>query len=187
MHAGWGLIISVTMYAVNSAHSLLMNYYFFLGLHTALHVKVGSPIMPCSLHTTRHFGACSDGSCLRSCCSCTYTWWICLATHPEAGLRLVDVCPSLHVLQQQASGQHKQHSSKPILSILYSYILCPWNGTRTQIRPTSMYVAAYMLSDKFACFGECGCTAPLHLVHGPCCAQHATTSHCAQHAAGRLA
>lgn len=29
------------MYAVNSAHSLLMNYYFFLGLHTALHVKVG--------------------------------------------------------------------------------------------------------------------------------------------------
>lgn len=94
MHAGWGLIISVTMYAVNSAHSLLMNYYFFLGLHTALHVKVGSPIMPCSLHTTRHFGACSDGSCLRSCCSCTYTWWICLATHPAAGLRLVNVCPS---------------------------------------------------------------------------------------------
>lgn len=38
---GWGLIISVAMYAINSAQSLVMNYYFFLGLHSALHIKVG--------------------------------------------------------------------------------------------------------------------------------------------------
>lgn len=50
-HAGWGLIISVAMYAVNSAQSLVMNYYFFLGLHTALHVKVGS-LQHASLETS---------------------------------------------------------------------------------------------------------------------------------------
>ena len=47
------------MYAVNSAQSLIMNYYFFLGLHTALHVKVG-PLQHASLHqcsTCLHNGA----------------------------------------------------------------------------------------------------------------------------------
>ena len=38
--AGWGLLISVAMFTINSSQSLVMNYYFFLGLHTALHVKV---------------------------------------------------------------------------------------------------------------------------------------------------
>ncbi|DBA72204.1 TPA: hypothetical protein ACH3X2_010602 [Trebouxia sp. C0005] len=36
----WGLLISVAMFTINSSQSLVMNYYFFLGLHTALHVKV---------------------------------------------------------------------------------------------------------------------------------------------------
>ncbi len=38
--AGWGLLISVAMFTINSSQSLVMNYYFFLGLHTALHVKI---------------------------------------------------------------------------------------------------------------------------------------------------
>ena len=28
------------MYAINTGQSLIMNFYFFTGLHTALHVKV---------------------------------------------------------------------------------------------------------------------------------------------------
>ncbi len=34
------MLISVAMFTINSSQSLVMNYYFFLGLHTALHVKV---------------------------------------------------------------------------------------------------------------------------------------------------
>ena len=37
--AGWGLLISVAMFAINSCQSLTDNYSFLLGFHTALHVK----------------------------------------------------------------------------------------------------------------------------------------------------
>ena len=39
--AGWGLLISVAMFAINSCQSLADNYSFLLGFHTALHVKTG--------------------------------------------------------------------------------------------------------------------------------------------------
>ncbi|KAL0032002.1 hypothetical protein WJX77_000079 [Trebouxia sp. C0004] len=37
----WALLISVAMFAINSCQSLVDNYSFLLGFHTALHVKTG--------------------------------------------------------------------------------------------------------------------------------------------------
>ena len=40
LHAGSGLGLSLLMYAMASAHSLILNHFFAIGSRVAMHIKV---------------------------------------------------------------------------------------------------------------------------------------------------